>query len=189
MNQKRCLLFSILTLAIVSATAGQPNSPAVPLKIVRAWTNAGHATAVAAFETAHWANMTNKPDVSVESVAFTEEDTAIFQEIFDALPADRRATFKTPRRMAATVIASFARRPVPGKMPPTGFEVLAETVQSADEVLLTYRFYNDARTSTQIMRRFETGWKLLVPSTQLQDPRRRKVFEAAAKSAASESHN
>jgi hypothetical protein len=176
----RFLVSAFLSLASVAALSATAGLPLVPTKGIVAWADLGRATPTAAFVTANWANLENKPDIAIESVRFSDEDLIAFETIFSALPENSRSAFKTPQRMAAMVMGVFARRPVPGKAQPVGCEILTEEAKSADEVLLSFRFNNDARVETQRMKKFEDGWKLMVPSTGMNDKRRRDFFAKTA---------
>jgi hypothetical protein len=172
----RRIFFLLPTLFSLGAFAADVGDLPVPPKGVALWSDLGRATPIAAFATANWANMENKPDVAVESVVFSDEDTAAFEVIFAALTANHRSTFKTVQRMAVMVMGSFARRSIPGKAPPTGYEILGEEEKVGGQVLLRYRFNNDPRIQTQLMKKFAGEWKLVVPSTGLNDKRRRDNF-------------
>jgi hypothetical protein len=177
----RLLLSTLPLLASLCVFAADTSPPAAAPKTSIPWSNAGRATPTAAFVTATWANLENKTDVAVESVCFSEQDMKIFEEIFTALPENARASFKTSARMTAMVMSSLARRPVFGRKPPTGCEILGQKDQGADEVLLNLRFDNDARVHSERMKKFGDGWKLIVPSTGMGDKRRRDHFEKTAR--------
>lgn len=136
----------------------------VPVLIPAAkWTNAGHSTPAAAFETALWAAAGGDVDalgrtLSLEGVARQKADA-----LFVSLSPDARNRFSTTDRL----IAFMTAKDIPlGQM-----AVLTQVPQGDEQMALKALVEGPEggrRTAGFTLRRYPEGWKVVVPESAIE---------------------
>jgi hypothetical protein len=164
--------------AAVPATRSVPENPVKPaftlatgLKPAESFTNAGRETPRAALETLQWATLGGNATVIAEGLILPPSARQKAEELFAALPADKRVEFGTPDRLIATLMA--------GTTQVAGMQVMSEKpgvprTWGLDPALATDPTYRMLHTQTQyidgrvregdvVLQQTSTGWHTVFP--------------------------
>ena len=124
--------------------------------------NTGRATAQAAYATQLWAAHGGDVDLEVTTIALEPDDRAKLEALIAKLPESARADYATPERLMASLLAG-SRHPV------GGMEVLGETPQGSDDVVLNTKWQHEdddvVHQSDLHFHRDADGWKLVLPTS------------------------
>jgi hypothetical protein len=145
-----------------AAAAGELPSRAAPPP----WQNKGRATAAGACETSLWAQWHGDLEAFLPTVSFAAEAREKLATLFSAQPAEDRARYGSPERMAAMLALSATAGSAAGDPLPMQ---LVERPQDADNVDVTLRVQlpqGPERERTLRVRRFADGWKVILPMEQ-----------------------
>lgn len=123
--------------------------------------NTGRTTPRAAWATQLWAARTGDIDLEASTLAFDPATRAQLLALADTLPAELRATYDTPEKLMAFVLAGSPH-------PVGGMQILSETTNAPGEVTLHTQWQHTDDTivhqSEVHLQQSADGWKWVVPS-------------------------
>lgn len=162
---------------VARAAEGGAEPTFAPGRMAKAeeWTNAGHATPAAAFETLLWAAAGGDLEVLARSLAIAAGDRAQVEAVWREVSAATRAEFGTPERLFAALTAKdvpigsaqvFHQAVLkPGEWgAPAGTEraVVAARITDAEKKGKTIAFQ---------LERADDGWRVLLPGAAIRQYR------------------
>jgi hypothetical protein len=148
----------------LTSAAGEPTRPAPAIISAGAWKNAGISSPAAAVETALWAAAGGDVAALVTTIGFEPKLKASLERAFAQLPENVRLQYGSPEHM----VAFFTVKDVPvGDM-----QILQERQAGDGEMEVTVRLRpEDQKSAKEValtLKRFDGGWRLMVPPQAIQ---------------------
>jgi hypothetical protein len=123
--------------------------------------NAGRATPGAAFQTLIWAAMKGEDDAMAAAVTVTGRTREKAEALLAELPAEARAKYPTPEKLAALFFANGILEEL------HSFQVLDHTATDATHAKLRVRFPGARKESSVPMALGPDGWRIVIGEKQI----------------------
>jgi hypothetical protein len=130
-------------------------------------TNAGRATPGNAFQTLIWAAMKGRDEAMALSVSVTGRAREKAETLLADLPAEARAKYPTPEKLAALFFANGILQEL------QSFEVLDHALVDASHAKLAVRFPGERKDASVLMELAPDGWRVVISEKQIDQIRAR----------------